>query len=1044
LGGVGGILFPIWNPQLEHPWTGIDSSILNIVMDHLTRRVTPPPFTIWTALYDRVTARHTQVTKALSARIRQLAYTMLLYPHPEDVGPVALANGILYAATELPNPASDHQLDQLVQTVREARRASEEDDSVAPVSYTEALGMYVAACDQFLWSTLPVLHEVMPDRDASAAARRVGSHLGRNAGSHLGRNSRTSSLVSGGDADWAHVRTVDGDRLRDQFRPLDLAGIAATLWTQLTARHDWTSHLNDTHRGSKADGPLGHGAFGEVWRAVTVQTPHELRAVKHLSMANTTVEKLLTEAMTARMLGQRTNLVTRVYDMQIGYPSSELSMDLYQGELYHLIGNPLVDGVTLALLVARDMSEALAHIHACGILHADIKPENILYRIVPGPAASRLQLVLADFGLASWLGAARADELLGHRHQVVYPKVVVGTPGYMAPEQVLESTLTSTLAIDVWQLGITILATFYPAVLNLTPSLQMYLRNLKQLFPNPLPRVTHEMVSGTKAVLEAIRWCGFPSRAAWTAVIGPDRAYATLGEHEEPFPYPLPPSEPDMTLWTQVGEAARNHPALVVGLRQMLQFNPEDRSTAQDLATFWDRYVQGRHIEPRLYSSSEVAVPWGVYELARDDMAIALLQRWNLRPPTGSNSWVCAWVQDQRDEATPSSPARVRCLVRLTAKGASANTLKVMDGLKGMSDVTRAANRTSIVKRPQIILHDIYFGGADMSDDLKASAFRAILQRLQSYAKIILVERSVLAANSEGWRAVPLSPTTTLLTQPSTYYPLCTVRTRLGAQRPNDLEDFANWLSAQEYDAALASSTTPYTWFSYNVPLWVLASPTLRSWMLSYMASGSPVWFGVRTDYLAALKPAAIDARDTLEVALQFRSILPRAAPMPPREGGDDALLSVWLQRTLQGTSDAGDWLDAPEPGWRASTSARHVLLLSLPDRVQLTWALVSEAEEVQIVLCSMWSASKSDQKVIKRAIDAVGRAASDLGWTALYLDPTSNSRLDVARAIHAAWDVEDIHVGSVDIWRALNLDTSSKWGYRGCGDSGGTLKKAV
>ncbi|MEJ7811916.1 MAG: protein kinase [Gemmatimonadaceae bacterium] len=74
-----------------------------------------------------------------------------------------------------------------------------------------------------------------------------------------------------------------------------------------------------------------------------------------------------------------------------------------------------------ALGILRDVADALAHAHLAGVVHRDVKPENIL--IEQGHA------VLTDFGVARALsGGAGADVVTG-------AGVSVGTPGYMAPEQ---------------------------------------------------------------------------------------------------------------------------------------------------------------------------------------------------------------------------------------------------------------------------------------------------------------------------------------------------------------------------------------------------------------------------------------------------------------------------------------------------------------------------------------------------------------------------------------------------------------------------------
>jgi serine/threonine-protein kinase len=74
-----------------------------------------------------------------------------------------------------------------------------------------------------------------------------------------------------------------------------------------------------------------------------------------------------------------------------------------------------------AVRILRDVVDALAHAHKLGVVHRDIKPDNVML--------SERHAVVTDFGVAKAVTEATG------RHQLTTAGVALGTPAYMAPEQ---------------------------------------------------------------------------------------------------------------------------------------------------------------------------------------------------------------------------------------------------------------------------------------------------------------------------------------------------------------------------------------------------------------------------------------------------------------------------------------------------------------------------------------------------------------------------------------------------------------------------------
>ena len=138
---------------------------------------------------------------------------------------------------------------------------------------------------------------------------------------------------------------------------------------------------------------------------------------------------------------------------QLNHPHILTIHDFGEAEGLFFFVMEYVDGVNLrqamqrqdltppdAMAIVSPICDALQYAHDRGIVHRDIKPENILLNSAGQPK-------IADFGLSKLVGKKEAEFSLTETHQVM------GTPRYMAPEQMQETRSVDHRA-DIFSLGV--------------------------------------------------------------------------------------------------------------------------------------------------------------------------------------------------------------------------------------------------------------------------------------------------------------------------------------------------------------------------------------------------------------------------------------------------------------------------------------------------------------------------------------------------------------------------------------------------------------
>ena len=210
-------------------------------------------------------------------------------------------------------------------------------------------------------------------------------------------------------------------------------------------------------------GKLGAGAFGTVYRAFD---PHLDRVVA-LKVPNPgvmadakRVERFLREAKAAA--GLRHPHIVPVFDAGKDGDSYYIACAFIDGAAAVRRHPRNRDRLPARARLARELAEALAYAHEQGIVHRDVKSQNIML-----DTHDRVHLM--DFGLAS-----RQDEVA----RLTNDGAVMGTPAYMAPEQAKGQQGEPQPAADQYAAGVVL----YELLTGRVP------------FTGPLPVVMHNVI----------------------------------------------------------------------------------------------------------------------------------------------------------------------------------------------------------------------------------------------------------------------------------------------------------------------------------------------------------------------------------------------------------------------------------------------------------------------------------------------------------------------------------------------------------------------
>jgi len=199
----------------------------------------------------------------------------------------------------------------------------------------------------------------------------------------------------------------------------------------------------------------GEGATGTVWVATNtaLQSNVAIKLVHPEMRLPVIVERVMREARAAARLTH--SAIVRVFDLgETTCGDPYIVMELLEGEsLRTLLDREVRVTPERALTLVLPIVGAMHAAHDRGIIHRDIKPDNIMLARIDG---GRIQPKIVDFGIAKLS--------FGDPGGVTTGALVIGTPGYMSPEQAGGGEKVDHRS-DVWA----VCATLYEMVSGETP-----------------------------------------------------------------------------------------------------------------------------------------------------------------------------------------------------------------------------------------------------------------------------------------------------------------------------------------------------------------------------------------------------------------------------------------------------------------------------------------------------------------------------------------------------------------------------------------------
>lgn len=187
---------------------------------------------------------------------------------------------------------------------------------------------------------------------------------------------------------------------------------------------------------------LGRGSAGTVWLGEGPEGPVAVKLLREDLASDQELVGRFVQERTALLGLEHPNIVS-VRDLVVDGNDLALVMDLVRGtDLRTRLDRERRLAPEAAVAIVADVADGLAAAHAAGVVHRDVKPENVLLDMQGplGPGGAHPAL-LTDFGVAKLIDSPRRTRATK----------IIGTPDYLAPEIV--EGLPPRAAVDIYALA---------------------------------------------------------------------------------------------------------------------------------------------------------------------------------------------------------------------------------------------------------------------------------------------------------------------------------------------------------------------------------------------------------------------------------------------------------------------------------------------------------------------------------------------------------------------------------------------------------------